>query len=102
MIEIIAVAVAKSIVSFGVKRGLEAIFKGKTFEKRLMRVIDSTIETYSKDNPIPESDGKHAFYESKYFLEELLIYRFFGIGNQIFGDRVELFEHTTYWIALSI
>ena len=32
----------------------------------------------------------------------LAIFSFFSIGDQVFGDRVELLEHTTYWIALII
>ena len=32
----------------------------------------------------------------------LVIFSFFAIGDQIFGDRVELQEHTTFWMALII
>ncbi|MDA1060832.1 MAG: hypothetical protein O3B47_03495 [bacterium] len=32
----------------------------------------------------------------------LIIFSFFSIGDQVFGDRAELLEHTTYWIALII
>lgn len=32
----------------------------------------------------------------------LIIFSFFAIGDQIFGDRVELLEHTTYWVALIV
>lgn len=32
----------------------------------------------------------------------LAIFSFFSIGDQIFGERHELLEHTTYWIALII
>ncbi len=32
----------------------------------------------------------------------LVIFSFFSIGDQIFGDRVELWEHTQYWIALIV
>ena len=32
----------------------------------------------------------------------LFIFSFFAIGDQIFGDRPELLEHTTYWVALII
>ena len=32
----------------------------------------------------------------------LFIFSFFTVGDQIFGDRVELLEHTTYWIALIV
>ena len=32
----------------------------------------------------------------------LAIFSFFSIGDQIFGDRHELLEHTTYWMALII
>lgn len=32
----------------------------------------------------------------------LFIFSFFAIGDQIFGDRAELLEHTTYWMALII
>ncbi|MDA1335131.1 MAG: hypothetical protein O2794_03935 [bacterium] len=35
-------------------------------------------------------------------LTGLITFSFFAIGDQIFGDRVELLEHTTYWIALVI
>ena len=32
----------------------------------------------------------------------LVIFSFFAIGDQLFGDHHELLEHTTYWIALII
>jgi len=32
----------------------------------------------------------------------LAIFTFFGIGDQIFGDRTELLEHSIYWMALII
>jgi len=32
----------------------------------------------------------------------LVIFSFFAIGDQIFGDRHELLEHTTYWVALIV
>jgi len=35
-------------------------------------------------------------------LISLFIFSFFAIGDQIFGDRVELLEHTIYWIALVV
>ena len=33
-------------------------------------------------------------------LVSLFVFSFFAIGDQIFGDRKELWEHTTYWMAL--
>jgi len=35
-------------------------------------------------------------------LFSLIVFSFFAIGDQIFGDRVELLEHSTYWISLVI
>lgn len=32
----------------------------------------------------------------------LAIFSFFSIGDQIFGDRAELLEHTLFWIAIII
>lgn len=32
----------------------------------------------------------------------LAIFSFFAIGDQIFGDRVELWEHATFWMALIV
>ena len=32
----------------------------------------------------------------------LAIFSFFTIGDQIFGDRGELLEHTIYWVALIV
>jgi hypothetical protein len=32
----------------------------------------------------------------------LCIFGFFTIGDQVFGDRFELLEHTIYWIALIV
>lgn len=32
----------------------------------------------------------------------LVIFSLFTIGDQIFGDRFELLEHTIYWIALIV
>lgn len=35
-------------------------------------------------------------------LTSLFVFSFFAIGDQVFGDRVELLEHSTYWMALII
>lgn len=35
-------------------------------------------------------------------LTSLFLFTFFSVGDQIFGDRVELLEHSTFWIALII
>ncbi len=35
-------------------------------------------------------------------LVSLAIFSFFAVGDQIFGDRVELLEHSIFWIALVI
>jgi hypothetical protein len=32
----------------------------------------------------------------------LAIFTFFSLGDQVFGDRVELWEHTSYWVALIV
>ena len=32
----------------------------------------------------------------------LAMFSFFAIGDQIFGERHELLEHTTYWMALIV
>ena len=32
----------------------------------------------------------------------LIIFSFFSLGDQVFGDRMELWEHTSYWVALLI
>jgi hypothetical protein len=32
----------------------------------------------------------------------LFVFTFFAVGDQIFGDRMELWEHTTFWMALII
>jgi hypothetical protein len=32
----------------------------------------------------------------------LAIFSLFAIGDQVFGDRHELLEHTTYWIAIIV
>ena len=33
-------------------------------------------------------------------LTSLFVFSFFAIGDQVFGDRMELWEHTMYWTAL--
>ena len=72
--------VAKTVVSYGLKKGLDAIVNKKNkkkFEKKLIDVINITIEEFSKVNAIPESNGKSPFYQSQIILEELLKHRFF-------------------------
>lgn len=32
----------------------------------------------------------------------LVIFSFFAIGDQVFGDRMELWEHTMYWVAILV
>ena len=36
------------------------------------------------------------------FLTGLSIFSIFTIGDQVFGDRTELLEHSTYWLAIII
>lgn len=42
----------------------------------------------------------HLFFRGT--LAGLLIFGFFSIGDQVFGDRFELLEHTLYWIAVLV
>jgi len=43
---------------------------------------------------------KHMFFIG--ILISLIIFSFFAIGDQIFGERQELLEHSIYWIGLII
>ena len=43
---------------------------------------------------------RNAFFYG--MLMSLVIFSFFSIGDQIFGDRDELFEHSIYWILAVI
>ena len=42
--------------------------------------------------------ARHMFFYGILF--SLIIFSFFSIGDQIFGERAELLEHSTYWISL--
>jgi hypothetical protein len=47
-----------------------------------------------------DDKARHFFFWGTF--AGLFILSFFAIGDQIFGDRVELWEHTTFWMALII
>lgn len=47
-----------------------------------------------------EQKARHFFFWGTFV--GLFIFSFFSIGDQIFGYRMELWEHTTFWMALII
>ena len=79
MIESIGIFVATKIASYAISKRLDKLFTNRnTFERRLAKVIDRSIDEYHNTFPIPDEDGKFAFYKSQLFVEELLKLRFFG------------------------
>ncbi len=79
MPETIGFFIAKGIASYAIGKGLDKLFEKRDgFEKRLAQVIDSSIDAHHRKSPIPDADGKYAFYKSQVFLEELLKLRLFG------------------------
>ena len=73
----LAVFVVNSVAGYAIKRGLDNLLKDrKTFEKRLGKVIDETINEYDKLFIVKEKN-KFPFYKSQVFIDELLTYRFF-------------------------
>lgn len=45
-------------------------------------------------------NAHHCFFRGT--LVGLFIFAVFSIGDQVFGDRFELLEHTLYWIAILV
>ena len=73
----IAGFVGKNIAGYAIKRGLDRLLKDRqTFENRLAKVIDETIEEYDKEYNIT-ADNKFPFFKSQVFIDELLTYRLF-------------------------
>lgn len=73
----LAVFVGNNIAGYAIKRGLDNLLKdSKTFENRLAKVIDETIEEYDKTYTIA-ADNKFPFFKSQVFVDELLTYRIF-------------------------
>ena len=53
-------------------------------------------------NLIRKNDRRaHAFFVGG-TVTGLAIFSFFAIGDQIFGDRFELMEHTIFWVAIIV
>jgi len=81
MSEPIGLFVAKEIASYAIARGLDKVLaQRKTFEKRMAKVINEAIDEFHGQFPIPDAEGKFAFYKSQILLEELLKFRFWGDG----------------------
>lgn len=90
MLESVSLFVAKTIASYASQKGLNRFFENiGSFENRLSKVIDVTIEEFKAENPIPDEDEKFAFYDSQIIVDELLKYRFFGsTGYQLDEARI--------------
>lgn len=90
MLESVSLFVAKTIASYAFQKGLNHFFENMgSFENRLSKVIDLTIEEFKAENPIPDEDEKFVFYDSQIIVDELLKYRFFGsTGYQLDEARI--------------
>ena len=63
----LAVFVGKNIAGYAIKRGLDNQLKDRqTFENRLAKVIDETIEEYDKTYTIA-ADNKFPFFKINHF-----------------------------------
>ena len=68
-----------------------------TLEILAMVAIAIAIVFFAKGN----KDKSHFYFFWGTFMG-LVVFSFFTIGDQIFGDRFELLEHTLYWVALVV
>lgn len=73
---LIVFAVAEVVAAFYLLKALVKYLKGKTH------------------------GAHHAFFRGT--IVGLAIFGMFSIGDQIFGDRAELLEHTLYWVSIII
>lgn len=79
MLETIGVFAAKTIVGYAAKKGLGHIFKDrKSFENRLAKRINETIDEFERTNPVTCEGNKIPFYHSQVMVDELLKFRFFN------------------------
>lgn len=62
----------------------------------LILMVSALIHLIRKD----ESKTRQSFFWG--IIVSLFIFTFFSIGDQIFGDRVELLEHTIFWMVLIV
>ena len=71
MILEIGLFIASPIIGYAINKGLDHVFKKKpeTYRLKLGRVIDNTIEAYSKNHYIKEEEGKFPFYKSQIIIE---------------------------------
>ena len=80
--------VAESLASYAISKGLDRVFKNKkTFKKRLAKVIDKTINEFSREHPIADEGERFAFYKSQVMVDELLKFRLFGHGKNRIDDN---------------
>jgi len=82
--------VAKTVAPYAAKKAFNSFIKNrKSFEFRLSKVINKTIDEFKSDNPISVDDGKISFYNSQIFFDELLKYKFFSKkGYQLDEERI--------------
>lgn len=48
------------------------------------------------------NDGRANNFYFRSTVAGMLLFTFFSLGDQVFGERGELLEHTTYWIILLV
>jgi len=69
----------QTIVAYAAGKGLDHILRtaSPSYQNKLERVIDKTIEEFGKDHSMEDIHGKFHFYKSQTIIDELLKYRFF-------------------------
>jgi len=81
----IGVFVGNNIAGYAIKRGLDNLIKDRqTFENRLAKVIDKTIDEYDKKYTY-RADNKFPFFKSQVFIDELINFRIFHKVGYVFN-----------------
>jgi len=88
MFETVSSFVANAVATYAIQKGVDSVINNEeTFKERLKKVLDTTIEEYKAENPIPDENGKFAFYDSQIIVDELLKVRFFRNHGYLLNEE---------------
>ena len=85
---VVTLWIANALATYGFTVGLDKLFNNEaSFSKQLHKVIDKTIDDYSKKHPQNNEGRSFPFYKSQVIIEELLKTRLFSKDGYNFNEN---------------
>ncbi|GEM_PF-1398072 len=93
---LIAETIAKSVISFGITKGITALSKNKeSYSGRLTKIINLTIDDYKKQHSKSDQGVSFEFYDSQLFVDSILKFSLFDKSSDFNPEQIktELFRN---------